>query len=88
MHKKDSPPRIYSKSWQCLERTTNEPIQILTEHEAEVYHMENSFLVAVIGLVAYTTVSLHLHILPDFNNSLSYISVFNPTNSKKTENKK
>ena len=83
MHKKDSPPRIYSKSWQCHERAANEPIQILTENEAEVYHMKNSFSVLAMGLVVYTLYQ-RLHILPDFNGSLSNISVFNPTNSKKT----
>ena len=61
MHKKDSPPRIYSKSWQCHEKTANEPIEILTEHEAEVYQMKNSFSVAAMGLVAYTTLSLPSH---------------------------
>ena len=57
MHKMDSPPRIYSKSWQFHERTANEPIQVLTEHETEVYHIKNSVSVAVNGLVAYTTLS-------------------------------
>ena len=53
-HKKKSPTRIYSKSWQCHERTANELIQILTEHEVEVYPVKNSFSVAAMGLVAYT----------------------------------
>ena len=57
MHKMDSPPRIYSKSWQFHERTANEPIQVLTEHETEVYHMKNSLSVAAMGLVPYTTLS-------------------------------
>ena len=61
MNKKDSPPRIYSKSWQCHERTANEPIQISTEHEAEVYHVKKSLLVAAMGFVAYTTLSLPSH---------------------------
>ena len=61
MHKKDSPPRIYSESWQCHEKTANEPIQILTKHEAEVYYMKNSFSVAAMGLVAYTTLSPPSH---------------------------
>ena len=61
MHKKDSPPRIYSKSWQCHERAANEPIQILTENEAEVYHMKNSFSVLAMGLVVYTTLSTPSH---------------------------
>ena len=61
MHKNDLPPRIYSKSWQCHERNANEPIQILTEHEAEVDHMKNSFSIAAMRLVAYTTSSPPSH---------------------------
>ena len=36
-------------------------MQILTEHEAEVHHMKNSFSVAAMGLVAYTTLSSPSH---------------------------
>ena len=60
MPKKDSPPRIYSKTRQCHERTANEPIQILTEHKVEVYHM-NSFSVAAMRPVAYTTLTSPSH---------------------------
>ena len=60
MHKKDSPPRIFSKTCQCHERTANEPIQILTEHRVEVYHI-NSFSVAAMGPVAYTTLTSPSH---------------------------
>ena len=85
MHKKGSPPRIYSKSWQCNERTANEPIQILTEHEAEVYHMKNSFSVVVMGLVAYNNLSPPSHSLS--NSPFSTQPTAKNPKKQKTKNK-